>query len=89
MADLGLEHPPNPPPSAHPPTLSHYAIPGPCPNACPTQKGVSSWVKGDQSLLFVIMMMVYRALSHIYGFVRFASQLPSPCLHLPPVDNVI
>lgn len=56
---------------------------------CPAQKVVSSWAKGDQGLLFLFIMMVCHALSHIYDFVRFASQLLSPCLHLPPVDNVI
>lgn len=45
---------------AHPPTLSHYAIPGPVPmpalprsQLCPAQKVVSSWAKGDQGLLYV------------------------------------
>lgn len=65
-------------------------LPYPGPSSAQPRRWLAPGLKVTRvSCLFPITMMVCHALLHIYDFVRFASQFLSPCLHLPPVDNVI
>lgn len=80
----------------HPPSLTmqflaqSQCLPYPGPSSAQSRRWLAPGQKVTRvSCMFRIIMKVCHALPHLYEFVRFASQLLSPCLHLPPVDNVI